>query len=395
MEKTILFSLIVLLFACGQSNKNPENNKAPTDEKITTDIKDKSEEINSNNTSIRSLFTLSPLSIFDKTSVGMSASEKETLLQKGKSESWEIINEANTKLIIKGLESDVVKLYFLKNKNDSNGLLAVETTNGKTSNVQLWNYSEKNKKIEKGDDLKKFSANDFVSQENKLPNSYQPQLHYEFINNQKIEVSLYTWMDKEFGDREVINKIFLEWNGESFEEKIVNSKQVKFNVLNKSNHDLSKLNYDGKILHKRFWNDLNGENITLFTQKGNELFVYHYSIDSDNAKLLRKVYDFEKECEFDLTLEFIENSIGVTDLDNNNVGEITFAYKKGCISDVSPLDLKMLMLENGNKYIIRGRTVINMGTEKVGGDKNIDASFEMAPTSFLSHANSVWNNINS
>ena len=58
---------------------------------------------------------------------------------------------------------------------------------------------------------------------------------------------------------------------------------------------------------------------------------------------MAKVYDFEKNCDYDLTLEFIENSIEVTNLDNNNFGEITFAYKKACISDVSPKDLKLLM----------------------------------------------------
>ena len=90
----------------------------------------------------------------------------------------------------------------------------------------------------------------------------------------------------------------------------------------------------------------------MFTLKEEELFVYHYSITSDNVTLLRKVYDFEKDCgDYDLFLEFIDHSIQVTDLDNNHIGEITFAYKKACISDVSPLGLKLMILENGNKFI--------------------------------------------
>ena len=398
MRKAILFHLLVLLFACNQSSEN----NATNDTSKTTESEPKTEtghldgsEKNDDFISMKSLFTLSPLSIFDETAAGLSASEKEALLKKGKSESWEIIDETKTKLVIKGFEADAVELYFLKNKNSSDGLLAVETTNGKTSKIQLWKYFNKNKSFEKGSGLKKYSANDFVSPEDKLPNSYRPQLQYGFIDDQTIEVSLYTWMDKEFENREVINKIFLKWNGESFEEKIVKNKQVeKVKILNKPSYDLSKLDYDGKIVNKRIWEDSNGENIALFTRNKNELFVYHYTIIADNAKLLKKIYDFEKGCEYDLFLKFIENSIKVTDLDNDNNGEITFAYQKACISDISPKGLKLIMLENGNKFIIRGTTSIDKPGIKVDGSKIVDVSFNKAPDNFLSHANKIWESIN-
>ncbi len=346
---------------------------------------------------IKSLLNLSPTSIFDGTAAGINEVEKNALFQKGKSASWEIMEETETRLAIKGEGNDVVKLYFLKNKYNADGLLAVETTNGKTTAIDLWKYLSNNNGLEKSSSLKKFSANDFVSASDHLPDSYQPKLHYQFIDDQTIEVSLYTWMDKEFENREIINSIFLKWNGENFEETIVNNKQAKgidkFNILNKSNHDLSKLNHDGKIVNKRFWRDSNGENIVLFTRKEDELYLYHYAINADKVKLLRKVYDFEKDCDFDLTLGFIEPSIKVTDLDNNNFGEITFAYKKACISDVSPKDLKLIMLENGNKYIIRGTTSIDKPGIKVDASKKVDASFNDAPASFLSHADKIWDNI--
>ncbi len=347
---------------------------------------------NAESIGMKPLFELSPLSIFDETVTGLSSSEKKNLLQKGKSESWEITKETQTKMVIKGEGNDLVKLYLLKNKKNSDGLLAVETTNGKTSEIQLWKYLDSNKNLKKSSNLKKYSADDFVSKADKLPASYSPQLHYEFIDDQTIEVSLYTWMDKEFENREIINKIFLKWNGENFEEKIMKNQAVK--ILDKPNYDLSKLNHDGKIVHKRFWQDSNGENIVLFTRNKEELFAYHYTIDADNVKLLRKVYDFEKKCDYDLFLGFIENSIKVTDLDTNNFGEITFAYKKACISDISPKGLRLLMLENGNKFIIRGTTSIDKPGIKVDGTKNIDASFKNAPDNFLSHANKIWEGIN-
>ena len=169
----------------------------------------------------------------------------------------------------------------------------------------------------------------------------------------------------------------------------INNKNL-FKILNDSDYDLEKLDYHGKILNKKFWHDTNGKNIVLFTKNESEIYVYHYLVKSKESKLLRKVYDFVKECDLDLTLEFIENSITVTDLDKNNIGEITFAYRIACISDVTPKQLKLLILENGNKYIIRGNTIINLGNQEIGGDKNVDSSFENASEEFILHANKVW-----
>ncbi|TPN82164.1 M949_RS01915 family surface polysaccharide biosynthesis protein [Aquimarina algicola] len=165
----------------------------------------------------------------------------------------------------------------------------------------------------------------------------------------------------------------------------------KFEVLDTSNYDLSTLDVKGDIVTKKFWKDSKGENIVLFSKKDHEIFVYHYAIEPDSTKLIRRIYDFTEEgCEYDLFADFIDESITITDLDKNGLGEITFAYKLACISDVSPLTLKLLMLENGEKYIIRGNTLINMGNEVFGGDKNIDPSFEKASPLFLQHANKIW-----
>ena len=391
MKKSILFYLSILLFACNQPSNNTSNNNTSDDTSKTTDKEpEKKESIN-----IKSLFSLSPLTIFDGTTEGLSLSEKNDLIKSGESASWKIADENKTKLTIQSKQpSSEVTLRFLKNKDNSDGLLFAQITNEQNTNLLSWNYSSKDKKLQKSDVLKKYSANDFVSKEDKLPESYQPKLHYGFINDETIEVSLNTWMEKEFENREIINKIFLKWNGEKFEEQLVKNQPVhKFSLLDKPTYDLSKLRYEGKIVNKKFWNDANGENIAMFTKKKSELFVYHYAISSDNVRELRRVYDFEKDCDYDLTIEFIEEAIKVTDLDNNNFGEITFAYKKACISDVTPLDLKLLMLENGNKFIIRGTTVIDKPGIKAGGDKNVDPSFNNAPASFLLHADNIWDNV--
>ena len=154
-----------------------------------------------------------------------------------------------------------------------------------------------------------------------------------------------------------------------------------------SKYNFDKLSFEGDIVHHKIWQDLNGENIVLFTKKNFELYVYHYAIKNGNVKKLREVYDIEADCEYDLSLDFIMNSIVVTDLDQNNYGEITFAYYKACRSDVSGATMKLLTLENGEKYIIRGTTTMPGYYE---GQKNIDPSFYSAPKIFLTYANQVW-----
>ena len=170
---------------------------------------------------IKSLFSLSPISIFDETTEGLNPSEKNDLIKKGESTFWKIIDENKTKLTIQSKPpSSEVTLYFLKNKNSLDGVLFAETGNGKNISIHSWKYLNESNTLQKTNLLKKYNANDFLSKEDKLPNSYEPVLHYHFIDDLTIEVSLHTWMEKEFENREIINQIFLKWNGENFEEKI-------------------------------------------------------------------------------------------------------------------------------------------------------------------------------
>lgn len=400
MKKLLIYIPLLLLLACQQSNGGDNETASKTDEEKNS----KSEDLDSskeseNHIDMKSLFELSPLSIFDETTEGLALSEKTDLLQKGESATWKITDESKTKLAIQCKHpSSEVTFFFFKYRDNSDGILFARIMNEQNSQVHSWRYTDDSKTLQKTDVLKKYSANEFVSEEDKLPNSYTPVLNYQFLDDQTIEVSLQTWMDKEFENREIINRILLQWNGQDFDKKIVkiqpDQESGKLSLLNQSNYDLKKLDHDGKIVNQRIWNDANGENIVLFTQKEAELFVYHYVIDTDNPKVLRKIYDAEKGCDYDLTLEFVEAAIKLTDLDNDNIGELTFAYKIACISDVSPVGLKLLMLEDGKKFILRGNTIIKMGNDKIGGDKTVDASFKNGPDPFLSHANKVWDSIN-
>lgn len=102
-----------------------------------------------------------------------------------------------------------------------------------------------------------------------------------------------------------------------------------------------------------------------------------------------KAKDFVKQCEFDLELEFLDNSIEVTDLDDDGIAEVSFLYKLGCRSDVSPLEVKLLMYEGKTKYALRGESYERVGeTEYMGGTFKPD--FGDAPPAFLEFAKAKW-----
>ena len=92
-----------------------------------------------------------------------------------------------------------------------------------------------------------------------------------------------------------------------------------------------------------------------------------------------------------MTAAFHPDALEVTDLDHDGIGELWFGYEVGCRSDVSPNTYKLLALEGGNKYILRGETLIDDGSgQKYGGTYEVDPSFTRGPPAFLAHARALW-----
>jgi hypothetical protein len=172
--------------------------------------------------------------------------------------------------------------------------------------------------------------------------------------------------------------------------------------------EISKLpediKYTGRMVAGVKWKDKLGENVLIVTEteekakgdfRSKELYGYHFIIHGNSSRQLWKVQDFVKDCEFDLTLEFIKNSLTITDLDSNNIAETCFMYKLSCRSDVSPNDLKLIMHEGDNKFAIRGTTKISItGEGSYGGEMKIDAAFNTAPIEFADFAKKHWKKFN-
>ena len=111
-------------------------------------------------------------------------------------------------------------------------------------------------------------------------------------------------------------------------------------------------------------------------------------------KEIFRARDFVERCEFDLTLEVIEGSIRLTDLDDDGEPEVSFVYRSACRSDVSPLTAKLLLYEGSTKYALRGTTRERVGeTEYEGGAYTVDPSFEQGPGPFIEFAKAQWKSL--
>lgn len=168
----------------------------------------------------------------------------------------------------------------------------------------------------------------------------------------------------------------------------------------------SDVKFEGNIIGGKRWSDKNGENIIILTttklhssgkkgyddesERGKELYAYQYVKKSEEWSQLWKVNDFINSCPVDVTLEFIEGSLKVTDINKNGIGETTFLYKMACRGDVSPCDLKLIMHEGEAKYALRGQMRLFVDGKWYGGDYKIDKSFDDAPSGYLEYAKEMW-----
>jgi hypothetical protein len=167
------------------------------------------------------------------------------------------------------------------------------------------------------------------------------------------------------------------------------------------------MKYRGKLVAAIAWRDRNGENTALFSilrtrsrkREGASAynFVSRYATAGGKTRRLRQVKDKVERCDLDITMRFEPKALSVTDLDGDRIGEVTFAYWMACRGDVSPDGLKLLVLEGGDKYIIRGRGHWARCDAKVAADdeacrdaKKLGPALKRGPRAFRRHALKVW-----
>lgn len=153
--------------------------------------------------------------------------------------------------------------------------------------------------------------------------------------------------------------------------------------------------YRGEVVDVRSWDDKNGRNYFVLcrsefphedTALSVALFAHHLVQEQDSVRQLRFVRSAERQCQL-INRAAFSPDIRLTDLDKDGLYEVLFAYVGGCTSKEEPLPIKMVMLENGQIFIIRGTTRLASGE---GGKKRVEFSFFFAPPEFVKYANHLW-----
>ncbi|MBO9205239.1 MULTISPECIES: M949_RS01915 family surface polysaccharide biosynthesis protein [Niastella] len=180
---------------------------------------------------------------------------------------------------------------------------------------------------------------------------------------------------------------------------------IKVTAIDKSKLPAG-IKFPGKLKQAIRWNDLAGDNIVVTSETGiytnpkfkhenegrdAELFAFHFIV-SDSIQQTWKVYDLISDCPVDLEASFVKNTLQVTDLNNDGIGEVWVMYRTVCHGDVSPSDMKIIMYQGKQKYAMRGTNKVQVGEKEFeGGEYKFDAAFTAGPAEFMQFAVKLWN----
>lgn len=185
------------------------------------------------------------------------------------------------------------------------------------------------------------------------------------------------------------------------------------------NAKLNKLKLKPKdIVAIRTWHDVNGSNYLLQFQRIQPLkdigdvqgekgeIVAHLYVEKDESiKRLWQVYDYVPCYDLDLTAKFVDKFSRISDIDNNELTEVSLPFYLGCNGGVDPYGMKIIMYEGQQKFAVRGNSAIcNAKTGQpidatgyYGGDYKIDEkSLQQSALSasqkvvFRRHLQTVW-----
>jgi hypothetical protein len=148
-------------------------------------------------------------------------------------------------------------------------------------------------------------------------------------------------------------------------------------------------------LHEAWkWNDRFGEQILVASvvepyptkdsqtedAQTSELYACRFIKSNTGYSPAGCLADSVVDCPFDITLEFINGAIMITDLDHDGKAETKLQYRIICRSDVSPAVMKLALQEHNDNYILRGFTWVNAGGEDSFALKESEINLEVLPT---------------
>ncbi|MCG8576636.1 MAG: hypothetical protein MI810_17285 [Flavobacteriales bacterium] len=116
------------------------------------------------------------------------------------------------------------------------------------------------------------------------------------------------------------------------------------------------------------------------------IYAFHYRETSDGISLIHEYKDSVMACEFDIIMDHVEKCFFVTDLDEDDMGEVTYMYRLSCTSDVSPSTQKLHIVEGHDRYTVNGNSIVF----DEGGEYELGEEFANAPEGFEEHAIGIW-----
>ncbi|MEO6721367.1 MAG: hypothetical protein ABIN67_13445 [Ferruginibacter sp.] len=167
----------------------------------------------------------------------------------------------------------------------------------------------------------------------------------------------------------------------------------------------TSIKYKGKFIDAFQYKDTLGRNIIVRSETGifrtkadvdsgtnsAGVYAYRYTLKDDSAMLAWSMIDFVKQCELDITANFVLNAFSVTDLDKDSIAEVWLVYQTSCRGDVSPNTMKIIMYEGDKKYRMTGLRKIQLSpSEVLGGKYKFDDSFLNGNAIFKNYAKELW-----
>ena len=118
----------------------------------------------------------------------------------------------------------------------------------------------------------------------------------------------------------------------------------------------------GDVVDGFRWSDKKGENILLRSVVSDiktnsiHLYIYHFLKEDKEFKQVRKLTDYVKNCDLDMFSSHNIESIELTDIDKDTIGEVSFSYTNdcSCLEDSLAITTKLMLITKGEKYAIRG-----------------------------------------
>lgn len=104
------------------------------------------------------------------------------------------------------------------------------------------------------------------------------------------------------------------------------------------------------------------------------------SVDKD-GKTEWKIKDGVNNCPVDVSLEFFTKLIEITDNNKDGYSEITIPYNMFCGGGVDPYEVKIIVVEQNKKYVLRGQSMYYANNEKNynGEGFKLDQTIESKP----------------